>query len=251
MEIRVISLSTSTERRRSITQQFGRLNTGFEFFDAVTPRKALECVNGYHEAEFMLNCGRPATSSEIACYASHLSLWRQCADDGEPYLILEDDARLDGRFPDAMRLAERQIGLLGFLRVSMPELSTSVVMRGVDGFQIHFCRRVPLLALGYAIAPETATQLVRHGSTVEEPVDKYLQRYWRHEQPVYAVVPPVVHLTEHAELSDIGPRFKRPQSGLLRLRRAARKAGNSVARTLFAASFLLRPRPSEAPDDTQ
>ena len=238
MKIQVISLKTSEQRRESIREQFDVLDTEFEFFDAITPDHAPEHISGYDEDEFAVNCGRAATATEIACYASHLALWRRCADEGVPYLILEDDAQLDDTFLTGLLVASSQINKLGFIRMSLPELSTSVIMRKLGPFDIHFCRRVPLLALGYAISPRTAEQLVRRGGTIEEPVDKYLQRYWRHEQPVFAIEPPVVRLADHAAASDIGAR-RMPRLTLSNwLRRAARKTHNSLARTVYAARFL-------------
>lgn len=238
MKILVISLKSSVQRRKSIRRQFEALDTSFEFFDAITPECAAEHISAYDESEFAVNCGRPATATEVACYASHLALWRKCAEEGVPYLILEDDAKLDDTFLTGLLVATSQINSLGFIRMSLPELSTSVLMRKLGPFDIHFCRRVPLLALGYAISPRTASQLVRRGAVVEEPVDKYLQRYWRHEQPVFAIEPPVVHLADHAATSDIGARRMPKQTFSNWLRRAARKTHNSIARTAYAARFL-------------
>jgi glycosyl transferase family 25 len=217
------------------------LDTGFEFFDAITPECSLEHVTGYNEAEFIVNCGRVATQAEIACYASHLALWRQCADEGIPYLILEDDAQLDDSFLTGLLVATSQINRLGFIRVSLPELSSSAVVRHLGPYDIHFCRRVPLLALGYAVSPTTAMRLSKRGGVVEEPVDKFLQRYWRHEQPVFAVVPPVVRLSDHASKSNIGHREIQRPNARTWIRRAARKSRNAIARTLYAARILSVP----------
>ena len=87
MKIKVISLEGAEKRRRNIKKQFGRLDTPFDFFDAVTPERSATHIHGYDEHEFMANCGRAATDAEIACYASHLALWRQCAEENESFLI--------------------------------------------------------------------------------------------------------------------------------------------------------------------
>lgn len=237
MKIQVISLKTSDQRRESISRQFELLDTEFEFFDAITPEYAPEHINGYDEEEFTVNCGRPATATEIACYASHLALWRRCVEEGVPYLILEDDALLDDMFLTGLLVASSQMSKLGFIRLSVPEPSTSVIIRKFGPISIHYCCRVPLIALGYAISPGTAEQLVRHGATIEEPVDKYLQRYWRHDQPVFAVEPPVVRLADHAAVSDIGAREMPKLSLSIWLRRAARKSHNSLARSVYAFRF--------------
>lgn len=241
MKINVISLQSAVHRRQSISQQFDHLDTAFDFFDAVQPPRSRDHIEGYNEREFMLNCGRAATDTEIACYASHLALWQQCSDEGTPYLILEDDAQLDESFLTGLFVTTSQIQKLGFIRVSLPELKRSTMMQRLGPFDIHYCQRAPLLALGYALSPRVAGQLVEAGKVVEEPVDKFLQRFWRFRQPVFAVVPPFIALSEHADDSNIGPREMPGLDAGTWIRRAGRKLQNSVSRALYNAEFLSEP----------
>lgn len=238
MRIKVISLKAAEDRRRNIEQQFRRVDTQFDFFTAVSPRTAAVHVDGYDEHEFIANCGRAATDSEIACYASHLALWRACAAGNESFLILEDDAHLDALFVTGMLVTACKVRQLGFIRVSLPHLKSSTLVDRLGPFDIRYCRRAPLLALGYAISPAVARQLVVRGAIVEEPVDKYLQRFWRHEQPVYALNPPVVRLSPLAKHSNIGARQRFKPGARLWVRRAVRKTQNSVLRTLFNVRYL-------------
>jgi len=238
MKIKVISLLSSTKRRQSIQRQFQKLEVRFDFFDAVTPDQAREHVHHYDEKEFFLNSGRYATETEIACYASHLALWKQCAEDREPYLILEDDAKLDASFLSGLLVAASQVNKLGFIRVSLPNTGTALAINRIGPFDIQYCRRVPLLALGYALSPTAARRLANAASVVEEPVDKFMQRFWRHGQPVYAVTPPFVHLTALADESVIGTRL-RPKFCLSTwMSRAARKTQNSLLRTAYNFNFI-------------
>lgn len=250
MKIQVISLESAVERRRSIEQQFTKIDTSFEFFDAICPRNSLQHIDGYAEQEFMLNCGRGATDAEIACYASHLALWRRCASGDEPFLILEDDARLDASFVSGLHVASCNIRALGFVRVSLPKLKTSTVIDQMGPFAIHYCRRVPLLALGYALSPRVAKRLAARGGIVEEPIDKFLQRFWRHKEPVFALTPPFVGLSDLATASNIGERHRPRPDASLWLRRAVRKTQNSVLRTLFNARYLARLRTARQPRAT-
>lgn len=236
MKIKVISLSTSVCRRDSIRQQLHKMDAPFEFSDATTPEDSLQHIHHYDEHEFLLNCGRSATAGEIACYASHLALWEQCAEGENPYLILEDDAALDQSFLAGLLVVASQIRKRGLIRVSLPDVDDSVTIDDLGRFKIRYCRRVPLLALGYALSPEAASRLAHTGKTVEEPVDKYMQRFWRHQQPVYAMTPAIVRLADVATESDIGER-RRPHYGLSTwLQRAGRKIENSVARARFNLS---------------
>ena len=240
MKIKVISLASSTARRNSIRSQLERLDVPFEFFDAITPETAQQHVHHYDEKEFFKNCGRYATGPEIACYASHLTLWRQCANDGRPYLILEDDAKLDATFMAGLLVAASQINRLGLIRVSLPETTTALSVTHLGPFDIEYCRRVPLLALGYAISSQAATRLASAAAIVEEPVDKFMQRIWHHGQPVYAMTPPFVRLTRLAGDSDIGART-RPRHGLsIWTIRAMRKGRNSVLRTIYNLAYMHR-----------
>lgn len=238
MKIKVISLESASNRRSNIERQFRRLETRFDFFDAVTPKTSAIHIHGYDEQEFITNCGRVATDAEIACYASHLALWRRCAEENESFLILEDDAHLDELFVTGTLVTALKVRQLGFVRVSLPGLKTSTVVERLGPFEINYCRRSPLLALGYAISPAVAREFVARGSIVEEPVDKFLQRFWRHEQPVYAVTPSIVRLSSLADESHIGERYRPRPCARLWLRRAVRKAQNSIWRTLYNARHL-------------
>ena len=233
MRIKVISLSTSIRRRRSIEEQLRTLDAPFEFSDAITAEDALKHIHHYDEPEFRLNCGRSATATEIACYASHLALWQQCGNGKDPYLILEDDAELDATFMAGLLVVASQIQRRDLIRVSVPTVDDSLIIGDFGRFTIRYCRRSPLLALGYAISPKAAARLAHGGKIVEEPVDKYMQRFWRHGQPVYAICPPIVRHAPVADESDIGARHRPHYRFSTWIRRAARKAENTVARTRF------------------
>lgn len=239
MKIKVISLSTSTKQQDSIREQLSDMCAPFEFSDAITARDALEHVHHYDEREFRLNCGRSATATEIACYASHLALWQRCADGEDPYLILEDDAELDSSFLTGLLVVAAQIQRRGLIRVSLPNVNNSLTVDDLGQFKIQYCRRVPLLALGYAVSPRAAARLARAAKIIEEPVDKYMQRFWRHGQPVYAMCPPIVRLAPIASESEIGERTQPKYSLTTWLRRSVRKTQNSVARTRFNMMYSL------------
>lgn len=247
MRINVISLKSATTRREHIRKQFEQLGVDFSFFDAVEPGAACKAIDGYNEREFVINCGRVATDTEIACYASHLEMWRRIAAGDEPQLVLEDDANLEPGFAPGLLVAFSKARRLGFVRISLPTVRTSNRMEDIGSFEIHMCRRAPLLALGYILSPSVAGRLVKVGSIVEEPVDKFMQRYWRFGNPVYALVPNIVGLSEHAAESHIGARSRSRVDLAMWLNRAGRKTENAVRRTLFSARTLSDPSFREVP----
>lgn len=237
MKIKVISLSSSIRRQDNIREQLGKLNAPFEFADAIRPDAALQHIHHYDEREFLLNCGRPATATEIARYASHLALWQRCSDDYDPYLILEDAVELDASFLAGLLVVANRIRNRGLIRVSSPEVENALPIDDLGRFKIQYCRRVPLLALGYAVSPKAAARLAEAGQIVEEPVDQFIQRFWRHRQPVYAMYPPIVRLAAVSQEPHISER-RPPRYGFATwIRRAARQAEDTIARTCFNITY--------------
>ncbi len=251
MKCIVISLPGSTRRRDSVRTQFADAECEFQFFDAIDGAKAPHHIHHYDDAEFVRNCGRSATANEIGCYASHLALWRQCAQGDEALVILEDDSQLNRCFIDGIRIVEQRISRWGFIRIAGPAIRRSSSVEIVGAFDIRRCQQVPLLALGYAISPRAAARLARIGAVVQEPVDKFMQRFWLHKQPIQALRPYIVTAAPVSEDSEIGNRT-RPGYGFYRWsQRLLRKTENSIRRELFNATyFRRRPRlpPDQSPD---
>ncbi|MCH9005506.1 MAG: glycosyltransferase family 25 protein [Proteobacteria bacterium] len=241
MKTYVISLKGSERRRASIKKQLDNAGKKFTFFDAICGADALNHVHHYDDVEFILNCGRSATANEIGCYASHFALWSQCARGSEPFLILEDDARLDPGFVHGFGIVERRAVRWDFIRLSGPYPRWSRSAERSGPFDIRRCQRVPLLALGYVISPRAAARLEAAGGIVKEPVDKFMQRFWLHKQTVVALHPPIVHASTLAVESDIGIRFRPRFSLQTWTQRTIRKSTNSVMRELFNLRQLSWP----------
>src|SRR5690606_8585679 len=91
MYIRVISLSTALERRKHIQTEFGNQNINFEFFDALTPDLAFPLAQ---QLGLKFN-PEILTKGELACFMSHVSIWKEMIDENIPYAaIFEDDVFL-------------------------------------------------------------------------------------------------------------------------------------------------------------
>jgi glycosyl transferase family 25 len=91
MEVFVISLSTASQRRQHINQEFAKKNLDFTFFDALTPEPAGEFANqlGLRVDDTLL------TKGEIACFMSHVFLWNKMINENIPHMaIFEDDIYL-------------------------------------------------------------------------------------------------------------------------------------------------------------
>lgn len=88
----VISLTQATDRRAHITEEFGKQNIAFEFFDAITPATLAE---SFDRLGLSTHDTADLSKNELSCLASHVSLWQKMLDDDLDYIgIFEDDIYL-------------------------------------------------------------------------------------------------------------------------------------------------------------
>jgi len=87
----VVSLSSAIERRKHISTQFERQGIEFSFFDAVTPDIASVDAQAMKLSVHENYIAR----GELACFMSHVHLWKKIVEDDIPYMaIFEDDIHL-------------------------------------------------------------------------------------------------------------------------------------------------------------
>lgn len=91
MQVYVISLETAVARGQHIEKEFGQQSIKFSFFDALTPELAkplAEKMNLRVHSDFL-------TYGELACFMSHVSIWKKMVNEQIPYVaIFEDDVYL-------------------------------------------------------------------------------------------------------------------------------------------------------------
>ncbi|EIZ9324066.1 glycosyltransferase family 25 protein [Campylobacter upsaliensis] len=112
MKIFIINLKRSLERKKLMQKQIERFfenypnlkdEINFEFFEAIDAKikENMEKFASYFPKFRSLTfCGRGGgcgiLDTELACFASHLSLWQKCVELNEAILILEDDFYFEG-----------------------------------------------------------------------------------------------------------------------------------------------------------
>ena len=93
----VISLSSATERRKHIVNEFKKAAVEFQFFDAVN-KSTVGIIQNKYNISFVES---KLTISERACFLSHIELWvslinsdLECIGIFEDDVILSDEAHL-------------------------------------------------------------------------------------------------------------------------------------------------------------
>jgi len=247
VRIFIISLKTALARRAAVAEQLAGLALSYQFFDAVTGQDALDHFRAVNPTLYRLNTRREPMANEMACYASHLSLWKLSVELNEPIVILEDDCRFYPNFADAVRTTSKHIDRFGFIRLQSHERARKKPMGPATykiledaGFCLSYVSDVPLCLVAYAISPAAAARLVRSSATLTAPVDKFMQRTWEHDTPIFVLSPASVTTSAHGSASTIGSRSRKSWDPVLLLRRLLYKVLGEIRRKRFDSRQLGR-----------
>jgi glycosyl transferase, family 25 len=180
MQIVVINLARSHERRARMSDALKRAGLSFSVFQAVDAHDhdRLQQVSKYSYKQALWSRRRLLKTTEVACFASHFLLWKACAAGNTPYLIMEDDVDLEPLFAQATEVAARHIQQYKMLRLAaLIEDHPFVEVASHPPFRIVRFRKGPTGAQCYALSPEGAAMLVQGATTWIDAVDAYLDKF--------------------------------------------------------------------------
>ena len=245
MELFVISLRSARARRMHVVAEMAAAGLAFNFFDAVEadaePERHFVATN---LPLYEINARRPPLLSEIACYASHVAMWRRCVELGAPIVVLEDDFRLLPGFAGALPRLEALTREFGFVRIQSLQRArrrfTPKVVRNDSELTLHYLGDVPLCMLAYSIDPSAAATLIESSAYLQAPVDKFMQRTWEHGVPLFGIAPQLVDNATVSAHSTIGDRSRKSWNLLLLTLRALDKVRGRILRRAFNATQLRR-----------
>jgi glycosyl transferase family 25 len=233
LEVRVISLKGSLERRAYVREQFARLGRDFRFFDAVDGRDISNpVVARFSPRRFLIQHGRPHVPGEIGCYASHFLLWQHCIETGMPLVIMEDDLEFVGDAGGILAVAEELSSRFDFIRLEATRKKPSIRCWQRDGRSIVRYLKIPQCLTAYQITPRAARALVTASQTFSYPVDVFVRNQHLHGVPIHGIEPFAVRPRRASLTSQIGDRhvdkgpwwsrptrlFHRSRNGLLNAR---------------------------------
>lgn len=239
MEIRIINLARSADRRESALRQMAGLGL------AATLSAAVDGATGdadrYRSFLPPVNrlVRRPLTRGEVGCFASHYVLWQECIASGRPLLIMEDDFLVD---PDARGVIDRLPELLRrfrYVRLSgiLPRASRRVAELP-GGRSVELFSKGPQGTVAYALTPHAAGLLLAHAATWREPVDNYVDAFWIHGVLPFGIVPYPVRFPDAGSLIERS-RFDRG-GRLERLSRQIVRTTQTMRRLAFKARSAWR-----------
>jgi glycosyl transferase family 25 len=98
VQIFVINLPCSIERRRLQKDQLTKLGLAYKILDATTVEDISDNTYKKHYYDWQ----RPLRKTEVACYFSHRAAWNRVIKSNKPALILEDDAIMSRLLPELL-----------------------------------------------------------------------------------------------------------------------------------------------------
>ena len=214
LNVCVIGLQRLPERAARVSLRLQALGIPHELFPAVDGAHAENLDwKQYNQSACLRRFGAALLPQEIGCFASHFSLWRRCAQEGVPVLVLEDDVTLLDDFPKMVDLAQMRIRERRLIRLSGLFDEPFRVVEEMGEYKLVRYLKGPLGGQAYMLSPEGAATLVEAASVWNEPMDHFLDRFWSHGVLPYAILPFAALQEDAAEqASSIGSR-KRKRKG--------------------------------------
>jgi glycosyl transferase family 25 len=207
IDVLVISLPDSVERRARSAEELGHFGIPFEFVDALRGNSEHALVQKINQRKFILRNRRKALDGEIGCYASHYSTWLRCIEINRPVVIFEDDFQLLPRAGDFFNVAEKIAIKAPLVKLEVP----SKIKRNrrpveIMGFNVFEYVKVPHCCIAYMLTPWAAKVLVRNSYEFKYPVDVFIRNIGLHGMPVWGLRPAVADRGPHNFRSEIGDR---------------------------------------------
>ena len=246
MKIFVISLKRSTDRRARITKTLKNANIEFEFFDAIdasTPN--FKYSERRAPKQTKLRFGYPLIESELACFASHFSLWEKCVALNEPILVFEDNCDLSPLFSENQALLEQLVDKYHFIKlISMFKRKYSPIEKINSTSEIIRYHKRTCGTQSYLISPYAAKQFIKNASRFIDAVDNYMEKPWLHGISTYNFKP---DLAKRAEIeSTIGTsrrvKTKLPiwRKAIIEIFRAREKMGYKIENLKIKSTNLQK-----------
>jgi glycosyl transferase family 25 len=231
VNILVISLKRSLERRKQVEQEMQKISLPWTFLDAVDGANLATPPIEYKPSKVKRLQGYALTPNEIGCYLSHKEAWKHCVENNTPTLILEDDFVLSLDFEASLNTLLSEITEWDFVRLQgLYEVPFELVLEK-SGLTLAKNQGDAVGATAYLLKPQIAAQLIKNSVDIYEPVDHFLEHYQKHGLEFLAIRPYPVDITRAK--STIADRSERaPVKGLRKnIRSIARAVDRIVSET--------------------
>ena len=189
IQVLVISLERSTDRRDRVRHELKKFSLEWAFLNAVDGFALKALPQSYDQSKVKRLQGYELTPGEIGCYLSHMKAWEKCVKQNKITLIFEDDFVINGDLShtvDTLVNMDRKWSLVRL--AALYDVEHKIIDRG-EGIELVENKGDPVGAAAYLINPSAAAQLIKCSAAIYEPVDHYLEHYSKHGLRMLAIKP--------------------------------------------------------------
>ena len=219
IQILVISLARSLDRRAKVQQEMEKISTPWEFLDAVDGSSLKQPPLEYKANKVKRLQGYFLTPNEIGCYLSHKEAWRRCVKENIPTLVLEDDFILGPEFESSLAALLNSPSAWSFVRLQGLYEVPAQSIETLNNIQLVRNIGDAVGATAYLLKPEVAQTLIEASSDIYEPVDHFLEHYQKHGLEFLAVRPYPIDISRVKSTIDDRPE-RTPVKGYTKLVRS-------------------------------
>ena len=180
VQVFVISLERSIERRAKVAEQLNKTEIKWQFLDAVDGYALPAMPPSYKKLKVKRLQGYELTPGEVGCFLSHIKAWESCVQNQLTTFVFEDDflvnANLEKVIDDLLEIADQWslIRLSGIYETQHEVLAKRSTYNLVQNFG------EPCGTAAYMVQPTAAKILLENAVDIYEPVDHYLEHRTKH-----------------------------------------------------------------------
>lgn len=196
VQILVISLERSIERRERVKEQLNKISIQWDFLNAVDGYALPKMPASYDCAKVKRLQGYELTPGEVGCFLSHIKAWEACIAAQRPTLVFEDDFILGPNFEavllDLLEIPNEWdlVRLSGIYKTK----DSLLVQRGL--YDLVQNLGDPCGTACYLLNPHAAQVLINNAGNIYQPVDHYLEHFKKHHLACLAAKPYPVELAQ-------------------------------------------------------
>jgi glycosyl transferase family 25 len=188
----VINLDHAKRRLEKFNDRMNTLGLSYTRFTAVDSNVlSADTIQQSVTGDQMSIRKRPMTNAEIACYLSHIALWKKIRAAKSPAaFIFEDDAVLVSDAPEIMKMISSRPPDWDMLKLFSDKPKTPAQTRDLsDGYVYGVPKKHPMSTIAYVITRQAAAAMAENSLPFSLPIDMALKQWWKHEACIKLVQP--------------------------------------------------------------
>jgi len=194
IQVLVISLERSLERRERVEEQLAKTKLQWTFMNAVDGYALPQMPSSYQKKKVKRLQGYELTPGEVGCYLSHIEAWKACVSNQKITLVFEDDFVLSPQFEIVLNDLLSISGEWDLVRLSGIYGTNDSVLVKRDSYSLVRNLGEPCGTACYVLNPKGAQILLQNTADIYEPVDHYLEHFKKHGLRCLAAKPYPVEL---------------------------------------------------------